>query len=150
MRWNVSRHRYRRVVDGIYTLLRCKQSVCCSFSFRVCGYPVEMVNGCRIKYVITRIPRHTTENSGFSSIAFISVSITFHLLILLASKTLPTMASISPVKVAGTVAAVAVSGFLGYAVYFDYMRRHSPEFRKSLREFSLTFQNCCCDMGMEI
>ncbi|OXG14641.1 hypothetical protein C366_04684 [Cryptococcus neoformans Tu401-1] len=44
------------------------------------------------------------------------------------------MASISPVKVAGTVAAVAVSGFLGYAVYFDYMRRHSPEFRKSLRK----------------
>lgn len=47
------------------------------------------------------------------------------------------MASISPVKVAGTVAAIAVSGFLGYAVYFDYMRRHSPEFRKSLRAFSI-------------
>ncbi|WVO21405.1 uncharacterized protein IAS62_002713 [Cryptococcus decagattii] len=44
------------------------------------------------------------------------------------------MASISPVKVAGTVTAIAVSGFLGYAVYFDYMRRHSPEFRKSLRK----------------
>lgn len=110
-----------------------------------------MVNGCQIKYVIIRIPATQRKiQASHPSIAFISVSITFHLLILLVLKTLPTMASISPVKVAGTVAAVAVSGFLGYAVYFDYMRRHSPEFRKSLRAFQLASQNCCCNVGMEI
>lgn len=29
-------------------------------------------------------------------------------------------------------AGAAVTGVLGYAVYFDYMRRNSPEFRKGL------------------
>ncbi|WVN86285.1 uncharacterized protein L203_101448 [Cryptococcus depauperatus CBS 7841] len=44
------------------------------------------------------------------------------------------MSSFSPIKTAGTIAAVAATGFLGYAIYFDYMRRNSPEFRKSLRK----------------
>ncbi|TYJ57268.1 hypothetical protein B9479_002001 [Cryptococcus floricola] len=44
------------------------------------------------------------------------------------------MASISPVRVAGTVAALAATGFLGYAVYFDYQRRNSATFRKSLKK----------------
>lgn len=34
---------------------------------------------------------------------------------------------------AGTLA----TGALGYAIYFDYMRRNSPEFRRSLRMSSI-------------
>jgi import receptor subunit TOM20 len=36
-----------------------------------------------------------------------------------------------------TVASVAVSGILAYAVYFDYKRRTDANFRKQLRKFSL-------------
>ncbi|WWC90425.1 uncharacterized protein L201_005360 [Kwoniella dendrophila CBS 6074] len=43
------------------------------------------------------------------------------------------MSASTPLRIAGATAAVAVTGFLGYAVYFDYMRRNSPEFRKSLK-----------------
>lgn len=32
------------------------------------------------------------------------------------------------------VASIAAAGVLGYAVYFDYNRRNSPEFRKQLRK----------------
>ncbi|WVQ95207.1 hypothetical protein IAU59_002301 [Kwoniella sp. CBS 9459] len=40
----------------------------------------------------------------------------------------------SPLRIAGTTAAVALTGLVGYAVYFDYMRRHSAEFRKGLKK----------------
>ncbi|WVR09384.1 hypothetical protein IAU60_006451 [Kwoniella sp. DSM 27419] len=40
----------------------------------------------------------------------------------------------SPLRIAGTTAAVALTGLVGYAVYFDYMRRNSPEFRKGLKK----------------
>ena len=33
-----------------------------------------------------------------------------------------------------TITAVAAAAITGYAVYFDYQRRHSPEFRKSLKK----------------
>lgn len=33
-----------------------------------------------------------------------------------------------------SIAAVAATGILAYAVYFDYNRRNSPEFRKQLRK----------------
>lgn len=36
-----------------------------------------------------------------------------------------------------TITAVTVSAFAAYAVYFDYNRRNSPEFRKSLKKKSL-------------
>ncbi|WRT68678.1 uncharacterized protein IL334_005657 [Kwoniella shivajii] len=42
--------------------------------------------------------------------------------------------SAAPLRIAGATAAVALTGFLGYAVYFDYMRRNSPEFRKGLKK----------------
>ncbi|KAK3938785.1 MAS20 protein import receptor [Diplogelasinospora grovesii] len=38
-----------------------------------------------------------------------------------------------PVAIATAVAAVAATGALAYAVYFDYSRRHSPEYRRVLR-----------------
>ncbi|WWC63594.1 uncharacterized protein I303_106199 [Kwoniella dejecticola CBS 10117] len=44
------------------------------------------------------------------------------------------MSASTPIRIAGATAAVAVTGFLGYAVYFDYMRRHSAEFRKGLKK----------------
>ncbi|WVQ68543.1 hypothetical protein V866_000132 [Kwoniella sp. B9012] len=44
------------------------------------------------------------------------------------------MSASTPIRIAGATAAVALTGFLGYAVYFDYMRRHSPEFRKGLKK----------------
>ncbi|KAK8854551.1 hypothetical protein IAR55_003290 [Kwoniella newhampshirensis] len=44
------------------------------------------------------------------------------------------MSSSPALRVAGATAAVAVTGFLGYAVYFDYMRRNSADFRKSLKK----------------
>lgn len=37
-------------------------------------------------------------------------------------------------QVALLTAGAAVTGVLGYAVYFDYMRRNSATFRKGLRE----------------
>jgi import receptor subunit TOM20 len=37
-------------------------------------------------------------------------------------------------QVALITAGAAVTGVLGYALYFDYMRRNSPAFRKGLRE----------------
>ncbi|WVQ81828.1 hypothetical protein IAT38_003955 [Cryptococcus sp. DSM 104549] len=43
------------------------------------------------------------------------------------------MSTSAPVRIAGLTAAVAVTGLLGYAVYFDYMRRNSTEFRRGLR-----------------
>ncbi|OCF38395.1 hypothetical protein I317_07838 [Kwoniella heveanensis CBS 569] len=42
--------------------------------------------------------------------------------------------SSSSLRIAGTTAAVALTGLVGYAVYFDYMRRHSAEFRKGLKK----------------
>ncbi|WWD19313.1 hypothetical protein CI109_103771 [Kwoniella shandongensis] len=44
------------------------------------------------------------------------------------------MSSSPALRIAGATAAVVATGFLGYAVYFDYMRRNSPEFRKSLKK----------------
>lgn len=37
-------------------------------------------------------------------------------------------------QIALITAGAAVTGVLGYALYFDYMRRNSPEFRKGLSE----------------
>jgi import receptor subunit TOM20 len=34
--------------------------------------------------------------------------------------------------VVGATAAIAASALVGYAVYFDYKRRHDPEFRRTL------------------
>lgn len=34
--------------------------------------------------------------------------------------------------VVGATAAIAASALVGYAVYFDYKRRHDPEFRRAL------------------
>lgn len=35
-------------------------------------------------------------------------------------------------QVAGITALTAVTGLLGYAIYFDYQRRNNPEFRKGI------------------
>ena len=44
------------------------------------------------------------------------------------------MASRSTTQIALLATAAAVTGVVGYAVYFDYQRRHNPEFRKGLSE----------------
>ncbi|EIW68330.1 hypothetical protein M231_00348 [Tremella mesenterica] len=43
------------------------------------------------------------------------------------------MTSRASSQIALASTAVAVTGFLGYCVYFDYMRRHNPQFRARLR-----------------
>ena len=41
-------------------------------------------------------------------------------------------ASLRPSAAVAAIAGTAVTGFLAYAVYFDYKRRNDPEFRKTL------------------
>lgn len=36
-------------------------------------------------------------------------------------------------RIALLTAGAVATGFVGYAIYFDYMRRNSPDFRRSLR-----------------
>lgn len=38
-----------------------------------------------------------------------------------------------------TVAGVAGCAFIGYAVYFDYKRRHAPDYKAKIRESKLLF-----------
>lgn len=42
------------------------------------------------------------------------------------------MSKLTPGKVIGAVAATAAVGLAGYALWFDYERRHNPEFRRRL------------------
>lgn len=42
------------------------------------------------------------------------------------------MVKITPGIVVGAVATTAAVGLVGYAAWFDYERRHNPEFRKKL------------------
>ncbi|GFZ52104.1 hypothetical protein JCM24511_09877 [Saitozyma sp. JCM 24511] len=44
------------------------------------------------------------------------------------------MSARSATQIALLTAATAVTGLVGYAVYFDYMRRNNPEFRKNIRK----------------
>ncbi len=37
-------------------------------------------------------------------------------------------------QIALITAGAAVTGFIGYAFYFDYQRRHNPAFRKNLKK----------------
>jgi import receptor subunit TOM20 len=47
------------------------------------------------------------------------------------------MSARSATQIALLTAATAVTGLVGYAVYFDYMRRNNPEFRKNIRECAI-------------
>ncbi|ORX38243.1 mitochondrial outer membrane translocase complex, subunit Tom20 domain-containing protein [Kockovaella imperatae] len=44
------------------------------------------------------------------------------------------MASRTPAQVALITTGAILTGLVGYAVYFDYQRRHNPEFRKSIKK----------------
>ena len=44
--------------------------------------------------------------------------------------------SLRPTTVVAATVGTAVTGFLAYAFYFDYRRRHDPGFRKALKRQS--------------
>jgi import receptor subunit TOM20 len=44
------------------------------------------------------------------------------------------MSARSATQIVLLTAATAVTGLVGYAVYFDYMRRNNPDFRKNIRK----------------
>jgi import receptor subunit TOM20 len=46
------------------------------------------------------------------------------------------MSARSATQIVLLTAATAVTGLVGYAVYFDYMRRNNPDFRKSIRKWA--------------
>lgn len=85
----------------------------------------------------TRHPRLAEERASLSEVAKDRASHLSHCFILiphggLLSTFSVNMTSRSPATIALYTTGAILTGLVGYAVYFDYMRRNSPEFRKNL------------------
>lgn len=52
--------------------------------------------------------------------------------------------SVPAPRIAAVTAGVAALGFVSYALYFDYRRRHDPVFRKNLSALPPTCDRGCC------
>ena len=113
------------------------------------AYPARQSRKGDWEDTLTKQPR-----SQPNVIVFAAIFVLLCAIIIFLFSTLTTVLKMSSRLIAGIVAGICGTFFLGYCIYFDRKRRSDPQFKQKLREskainicyISMKFSSCTCNV----